>query len=397
MEQDNLMLDNYKRINQISARCMRIVVLVLLFGLGYCCIFSDIDIGILVAFFGVSIFVALIPTLFINILKFDHSPVTKHIVIMCVCIITTLMIMLLSVYAFPLMLFPILVASLYYNQTLVLYTSFVMSCGIIVANVFAVNYQDIFVGYQNIDIDIDTAMLRFAVPQIAIVFSMSIIAYCIVHRNSMMIKRAVDTAIVMQNNQKGLIYSFAEISESKSKFTGEHIKRVAEYMRILGKASGFDDEYVDKLATASMMHDIGKLMISEEILDKPDKLTDEEYQIMKNHVLYGEALLEKCPGEMMHLACILAKEHHERWDGSGYLGMKGNEIAYVSRLMAVCDVFDALTSDRYYKKGWSLQETYDEIIRLSGKHFDPAVVRLFIKNFDKFVAVYDKIPDKHKY
>ena len=252
-------------------------------------------------------------------------------------------------------------------------------------------------GYQNIDIDIDTAMLRFAVPQIAIVFSMSIIAYCIVHRNSMMIKRAVDTAIVMQNNQKGLIYSFAEISESKSKFTGEHIKRVAEYMRILGKASGFDDEYVDKLATASMMHDIGKLMISEEILDKPDKLTDEEYQIMKNHVLYGEALLEKCPGEMMHLACILAKEHHERWDGSGYLGMKGKEIAYVSRLMAVCDVFDALTSDRYYKKGWSLQETYDEIIRLSGKHFDPAVVRLFIKNFDKFVAVYDKIPDKHKY
>ena len=213
----------------------------------------------------------------------------------------------------------------------------------------------------------------------------------------MMINTAVETAVTMENNQKGLIYSFAEISESKSKFTGEHIKRVAEYMRVLGKASGFDDDYLEKLCTASMMHDIGKLMISEEILDKPDKLTDEEYQIMKNHVLYGEALLEKCPGEMMHLACILAKEHHERWDGTGYLGMKGEEIAYISRLMAVCDVFDALTSDRYYKKGWSLEDTFDEIIRLSGKSFDPKVVKLFIEHFDEFKAIHNKIPDKQIY
>ena len=146
-----------------------------------------------------------------------------------------------------------------------------------------------------------------------------------------------------------------------------------------------------------MMHDIGKLMISEEILDKPAKLTDEEYQIMKNHVLYGEALLEKCPGELMNIACILAKEHHERWDGSGYLGMKGEEISYISRLMAVCDVFDALTSERYYKKGWSLEDTFDEIIKLSGKSFDPKVVRLFIANFDQFKAIHNKIPDKQIY
>jgi HD-GYP domain-containing protein (c-di-GMP phosphodiesterase class II) len=165
----------------------------------------------------------------------------------------------------------------------------------------------------------------------------------------------------------------------------------------MGKASGFDDDYNEMLATASMMHDIGKLMISEEILDKPDKLTDEEYQIMKNHVLYGEALLKNCPGEIMHLACILAKEHHERWDGSGYLGMKGEEIAYISRLMAVCDVYDALTSDRYYKKGWTVEETYNEIVSLSGKHFDPAVVRLFIQNADEFKKVHDSIPDKQKY
>ena len=302
---------------------------------------------------------------------------------------------LLSYYAFPIMLFPILIASLYYNKTFVLFTSLLVSVGTFISNYLSYTYRDVFVGLECGSID--QVMVSYTIPQIVLIFTMSVVAYSIVQRNSLMINSAIDTAVTMQNNQKGLIYSFAEISESKSKFTGEHIKRVAEYMKVLGKASGFDDEFVETLSTASMMHDIGKLMISEEILDKPDKLTDEEYLIMKNHVLYGEALLEKCPGEMMHLACVLAKEHHERWDGSGYLGMKGEEISYIARLMAVCDVFDALTSDRYYKKGWSLEETYDEIIRLSGKHFDPKVVRLFIQNFDKFKAIHNKMPDKQKY
>lgn len=395
MEQKRILNDNYIKINQISARCMRVVVLLLLAVGIYCYFMTQIDELLLIIFFGSSIFCALIPTLLINILKFDHSPITKHIVIICTCIITTLMLTLFSSYAFPIMLFPILLASLYYNQTLVLFTSLLVSFGICISNFLSVKYHTIFIG--NPFNNLPDSILTFVGPQIVIVFGMSVVAYSIVQRNTISINNAVNTAVTMQNNQKGLIFAFAEISESKSKYTGEHIKRVAEYMTILGKASGFDDEYIEKLSTASMMHDIGKLMISEEILDKPDKLTDEEFQIMKNHVLYGEALLEKCPGEIMNLACILAKEHHERWDGSGYLGMKGEEISYISRLIAVCDVFDALTSDRYYKKGWSLEDTYDEIIRLSGKHFDPAVVKLFIQHFDEFKEVYKKIPDKQKY
>lgn len=395
MKQDMLVRGNYIKINQISARCMRVIALVLLIAFGYCYFTADIDTTVLIIFFASAIFVALIPSLVINVFKFDKSPLTKHIVIICVCIICTMMLTLLSTHAFPIMLFPILMASLYYNQTLVLFASLLVSVGIMISNVLSVHLGDICIGSNYTDMY--DMLMSYTIPHIVIVFSMSIVAYFIVERNSMMINTAIDTAVTMESNQKGLIYSFAEISESKSKFTGEHIKRVAEYMRVLGRASGFDEEYVDKLATASMMHDIGKLMISEDILDKPDKLTDEEFQIMKNHVLYGEALLERCPGEMMHLACVLAKEHHERWDGTGYLGMKGEEIAYISRLMAVCDVFDALTSDRYYKKGWSLEETFDEIIRLSGKSFDPKVVKLFIEHFDEFKIIHSKIPDKQIY
>lgn len=395
MEQNSIMRDNYKKINQISARCMRVVALLILIIFVYCFFTLEIDKTLLIIFFAASIIIALVPTLFINVFKFDSSPATKLIVIFCISIICTLMMTLLSTYAFPIMIFPILIASLYYNQTFVLFSSLLVSCSIVISSGISFKYRHIFVG--NHFTEFNDQLVSYVIPHIVIVFGMSVVAYSIVQRNAMMIYTAIDTAVTMRNNQKGLIYSFAEISESKSKYTGEHIKRVAEYMRVLGKASGFDDEFVEQLSTASMMHDIGKLMISEEILDKPDKLTDEEYLIMKNHVLYGEALLEKCPGEMMHLACILAKEHHERWDGSGYLGMKGEEISYISRLMAVCDVFDALTSERYYKKGWSLEETFDEIIRLSGKHFDPKVVRLFIKHFDEFKAIHNKLPDKQKY
>lgn len=395
MNSNNLINDNYAKINQIAARCMRIIAIVILASYGYSVVFSGMDQALLTIVFGLAIFVAIIPTILINIFKFDSSRITKYLVILCICTICTMMRAILSTFAFPIVLFPILVASLYYNQTLVLSASLFMSAGILASDVIACSYTDVLVGCHFTDIS-DT-MIRYTIPHIVILFFMSIVAYVIVSRNFMMVQTAMDTAATMKNNQKGLIYSFAEISESKSKYTGEHIKRVAEYMRVLGRASGFDEDYVEMLCTASMMHDIGKLMISEEILDKPSKLTDEEFQIMKNHVLYGEALLEKCPGELMHLACILAKEHHERWDGSGYLGMKGEEIAYISRLMAVCDVFDALTSERYYKKGWSLEETFDEIIKLSGKSFDPKVVRLFIANFDQFKAIHNKIPDKQVY
>jgi HD-GYP domain-containing protein (c-di-GMP phosphodiesterase class II) len=241
------------------------------------------------------------------------------------------------------------------------------------------------------------ALVYGAFLRIILVLVTTLFSYYIVDRNMIMLNKTIEANADLVHSQEELIFAFAEISESKSKVTGEHIRRVAEYMRILGEASGFTSDYVDKLSVASMMHDIGKLMIPEDILDKPDKLTDEEYAIMKNHVLYGEALLAKCPGDIMQIAKTIALEHHERWDGTGYLGMKENEIAYISRLMAVCDVFDALTSQRYYKDGWSLEDTYNEIVRLSGKHFDPDVVQLFVDNFDEFKRVLKSMPDKEVY
>lgn len=197
----------------------------------------------------------------------------------------------------------------------------------------------------------------------------------------------------MYETQEELVRAFAEISESKSKQTGQHIKRVSEYMRVMATAIHLSEKEVDNLAVASMMHDIGKLMIPSEIIEKKGKLTVEEFDEVKKHVHYGYELLRYSPGQVMELAKVIALQHHEKWDGSGYLGMKGEQIDYYSRIMAVVDVFDALISKRSYKEKWSLEAAYNEIVSQSGKHFDPAVVKIFCDHFAEFEEITKKYPD----
>ncbi|MBR3539787.1 MAG: HD-GYP domain-containing protein [Eubacterium sp.] len=392
MDRTLLRSRNTADINRVSARCLRVVVYFLLLLYAYILIRDKSDIPLLSVSFGICVVLALIPGIMVSIFHLEKNFITKHVIIICTVLISMVMVTQLNLIAYPMILFPLLLASLYYNRTFVLYSALLTSAALLGSAVFQIELPGYVIDPVFTNYDEDFA--KIIIPLIFLVITTAIIAFFIVDRNSMMIDRYIDTAITMQQNEHYLIYAFSEISENKSKETGEHIRRVAEYMRVLGLASGFDPEYCDKLAAGAMMHDIGKLMIPEEILDKPSKLTREEYQIMKNHVLYGEALLNGCPGEIMRIAATLAKEHHERWDGSGYLGMKVEEIAYISRLIAVCDVFDALTTTRSYKMGWSVEDAYAEIVSNSGKQFDPKVVRLFINNFDKFREIHEQIPDK---
>lgn len=198
----------------------------------------------------------------------------------------------------------------------------------------------------------------------------------------------------MFSTQESVIRSFAEISESKSSQTGQHVKRVSEYTRIMAACAGYGESQCSEIAMAAMMHDIGKLMIPPEILEKPGKLTPEEFEIIKTHVTFGAELLKNSSGEVMHRAREIALQHHERWDGNGYLGYKGEEIDYISRFVAVADVFDALVSKRSYKEGWPPEEAYAEIIRQKGKQFDPHAVDLFIKSYDQILETLALYPDE---
>lgn len=187
-----------------------------------------------------------------------------------------------------------------------------------------------------------------------------------------------------KNIQESMIVSFAEVVENKSEQTGLHVKRVAEYSKVLALELGFSEEESEKIKLASMMHDIGKLLVPSEILEKPARLTDEEFMEIKKHPGYGERLLKDVDGDVLILAKKIAYEHHERFDGRGYPnGLSANNISLESRIVAVADVFDALTSKRSYKEAWNPKDAYDEIVKNSGTQFDAKVVDAFVKSYDK--------------
>ncbi|MGN0155570.1 MAG: HD-GYP domain-containing protein [Lachnospiraceae bacterium] len=395
MDRDLLIRKNNLEVNKLAAKCLRITILFLISLWMFAMTdYYDYDECSIMVVFASSIVLLLIPSILVNIFHMEKQWI-KYYVIMCILAVVFLLSTFISYDFIVLVILPLLIATLYCDRKLIVATSLI-DC----ICVFIIMLLRYFIFEESSTQEYSSfseALIYGVFLRIVLVLVATLFAYYIVDRNMVMLNKTIEANRDLVHSQEELIYAFAEISESKSKVTGEHIRRVAEYMRVLGEASGFTTDYVDKLSVASMMHDIGKLMISEEILDKPDKLTDEEYAIMKNHVLYGEALLAKCPGDIMQIAKTIALEHHERWDGSGYLGMKGEDISYISRLMAVCDVFDALTSQRYYKEGWSLEDTYNEIVNHSGTQFDPDVVQLFVEHFDEFKQILKSMPDREIY
>ena len=198
---------------------------------------------------------------------------------------------------------------------------------------------------------------------------------------------------IQNKTQEEIILSLSEITEAKSGQTGKHVKRVSEYTRVLAGALNFSNEDIEKMRVASMMHDIGKLMIPSEILDKKGRLTNEEFDVIKTHAALGEEILHNTNGPIMDCAKIIALDHHEKWDGRGYNGKKGSEISIEGRIVAVADVYDALVSKRSYKDAWDEKAARQEIVVQSGKQFDPEVVDAFIKHYDEILGVWKKYKD----
>ena len=197
----------------------------------------------------------------------------------------------------------------------------------------------------------------------------------------------------MFRTQEQLAYSLAVVSENSSQETGQHIRRVSEYARVMGKYICANDEQLETFRIAAMLHDIGKLMIPKEIIEKPGRLTAEEFGVMKKHVIYGRDIIGNAPGEVMEMARHIILHHHERWDGTGYLGVSGEDINKFARYVSVCDVFDALLSRRSYKPAWSAQKVYEEITSQSGRQFDPSAVEAFKNCYVDMLKIRDQFPD----
>jgi len=198
----------------------------------------------------------------------------------------------------------------------------------------------------------------------------------------------------IEETQKEVIYKMGEVGETRSKETGNHVKRVAEYSRLLATLCGLSQEEANILFTASPMHDIGKVGIEDSILKKPGKLTDEEFSIMKKHAEIGYNVLKGSNREVLNAASIVSYEHHEKWDGSGYpRGLQGEDIHIYGRITAIADVFDALGSDRCYKKAWEDERIFSLFEEEKGRHFDPRLVELFLEQKDQFIEIREQYRD----
>ena len=208
------------------------------------------------------------------------------------------------------------------------------------------------------------------------------------------ITKLINTHLEIEATQKEIVYKMGEVGESRSKETGNHVKRVAEYSHLLALLYGLSKKEAEILFTASPMHDIGKVGIPDSVLNKPGKLTHEEFEIMKTHADIGYQVLKGSDGEVLKAASIVAYEHHEKYDGTGYpRGLKGGDIHIYGRITAIADVFDALSHDRCYKKAWELDQILTLFKEQKGKHFDPKLIDLFFENLDKFLEIKDKLND----
>jgi len=196
----------------------------------------------------------------------------------------------------------------------------------------------------------------------------------------------------VEATQREIVFTMGAIAEERSKETGNHVKRVAEYSLILARLYGLSLEEALLIKNASPMHDIGKIAIPDSILNKPGKFTDEEFETMKTHSEIGYKMLHHSNKSILKAASILAYEHHERWDGKGYpRGLKGEEIHIYGRITAIADVFDALGSDRVYKKAWSLSKILKLFKEERGKQFDPLLMDIFLDNIEHFLAAKEMI------
>lgn len=195
----------------------------------------------------------------------------------------------------------------------------------------------------------------------------------------------------IETTQAEVIYTMGEIGETRSQETGNHVKRVALYSEKLALLYGLPKEEAALLRMASPMHDIGKVAIPDDILNAPRKLTDEEFEVMKTHTTLGHQMLSGSKQKTFQAAAIVAHEHHEKFDGSGYpQALKGEDIHIFGRITALVDVFDALISERVYKGAWEMNDILALFYKESGKHFDPKLVSLFVANLDTFLAIHQR-------
>ena len=195
----------------------------------------------------------------------------------------------------------------------------------------------------------------------------------------------------LEASQRDVVLRLGEICEVRSKETGQHVQRVSEYSRYLAELAGLNEQEIDIIHDAAPLHDVGKVAIEDAILNKPGKYNEYEYSIMRQHAQIGYELLKTSKQPLLQAAAVIARDHHEWWNGQGYPNqISGENIHIYGRIVAIADVFDALSFERVYKPAWPDDKIYTFFEQQLGQQFDPRLGKLFLDHYIEFMALRNR-------
>ncbi len=199
----------------------------------------------------------------------------------------------------------------------------------------------------------------------------------------------------LHDREEETLIRLAKAGEYRDEDTGNHIHRISRYSRLIAEKLGLSEELCDLIAQAAPMHDIGKIGIPDAILLKPGRLTPDEFRIMQQHTEVGFEILKDSPSKYLQTGAVIALSHHEKFNGQGYpQALQGEKIPLEARIVAVADVFDALVSNRPYKKSWPVEQAFDYIKQERGQHFDPDCAEIFLDESEQILSIHNALSEK---
>ena len=395
-----ILIENEKQANRIVAKVMRITfaVFTFIYLLDVVGIFV-VDIAVMTTTYIGGSALLLLPTLLINVLKQEKRYI-KYVNVICAILFVMLITITLTYHVVVIYVYPIAIASLYFSKKLNIFATGLTVVGVSIGQILAF-YLDILTDKNFIQL---YKMIVYGIiPRALVLIAVAAIFTMLCGRTTSLLVNLLGAKEELSLYHDEMIMGFATLVENKDGSTGGHIKRTTTYVRLLAeelRKRGFyqeilTEEYVENLCKAAPMHDIGKISVPDVILQKPGKLTAEEFERMKLHTVSGGKIIQETFGHLTNkeytkMAYEVARFHHEKWNGKGYPeGLKHKEIPLCARIMAIADVFDAVSEKRCYRDALPLEKCFEIITEGSGQDFEPMLVEVFMDIRAKIEKVHD--------
>ncbi len=403
MEENSILIENEEQANGIAAKVMATTFLIftVVYILNLCDIFV-ISHKIMTTSYICSGLFLLLPLFLNNILKVKNGFV-KYLNVFSAALFVTFVSITLTYHVVVVYVYPIAIAGLYFSKKLNIFATTITVCGVSVAQVVAFYVDTV---QDDNFMTLRSVVLWGIIPRAIILIAIAVIFTMLSSRTMNLLKKLMTAADDLTHYHHEMVMGFATLVENKDGSTGGHIKRTSLYVKLLAdellRRGCYDDEltreYIEMLGNAAPMHDIGKIAVPDIILQKPDKLTDEEFETMKIHTIRGGEIIHETFGHLMEdkkytkMAYEVARFHHEKWNGKGYPdGLKGEEIPLCARIMAVADVFDAVSERRCYRDAMPMEKCFEIIESGSGTSFDPLLVEVFMSIRENVEWIHEKI------